>query len=318
MIIILLITVFVLSFFLIKSADQVVVAVHRLSKNSTSGAFVISALFLAIATSLPELFVAITSGISGVSSLSLGNVIGANIANLTLVVGLSIIIVGSVDIHQKFIKKEIYLAGVAAVLPFILAFIGGGLSRVDGLILIFAYGVYALSFFLKKQKESDFSYKLFRKIHHVEHIKSKEIARLLFGIIALLVSANLLVFIARLLADKIGIPVFLVGLILVSIGTTLPELAFSIDALKNKEPAMFLGNLLGSIIVNSTLILGIAVTLSPINNFIVNKYLVAALAFIFIYLVFWGFTRTKFRLDRREAIILFLIYIVFAILEFVS
>lgn len=315
---------FVLCFALIKSADQVVLAVHRLSKNSTSVAFIISALFLAIATSLPELFVGITSGLSGISSLSFGNVVGANIANITLVAGIAAFVAGGVNIHQKFVRNEILIAGIAGILPFILVFIDGELGRVDGLILIFAYLAYALSFFKERffhiaenLKEPDFFYKLFRKLNHVDVNKSKEIGRLFLGIIALLFSANILVSVAKSLAASIGIPIFLVGLIIVSIGTTLPELVFSMRSLKEGEPTMFLGNLLGSIIINSTLITGVAVMLSPIKNFIFNEYLVAFTAFVVVFFLFWLFTRSKFRLDKREALILLALYITFAAIEFI-
>ncbi len=315
---------FVLCFALIKSADQVVLAVHRLSKNSTSVAFIISALFLAIATSLPELFVGITSGLSGISSLSFGNVVGANIANISLVAGIAAFITGGVNIHQKFVQREILIAGVAGILPFILVFIDGNLNRVDGLILIFAYLAYALSFFKERflhiaenLREPDFFYKLFRRLNHIDVNRSKEIGRLFLGIMALLFSANILVSVAKTLAGSIGIPVFLVGLIIVSIGTTLPELVFSIRSLREGEPTMFLGNLLGSIIINSTLITGIAIVLSPIQNFIFSEYLVAFSAFIIVFFLFWLFTKSKFRLDKREALILLGLYIVFVVVEFI-
>jgi cation:H+ antiporter len=315
--------IFVLCLILIKSSDEVVLAVHRLSKNSTSVAFVISALFLAIATSLPEMFVAITAGLGEVSSLSLGNIMGANIANITLVAGVAALMVGSVDVHQKFVKKEILIAGIAGVLPFLLMFIDGKLGRVDGIILISAYLLYALSFFKERflhisqnLRESHFFYKLFRKIKHTDSHRGKEILRLILGIVGLLISSNMLVSMAKTLAVIVGIPVFLVGLIIVSIGTTLPELVFSVRSLRSGEPTMFLGNLLGSIIVNSTLLTGIAVILAPINSFLISEYIIAFTVFVIVFSLFWVFTKTGRRFERKEAAILLSIYIVFVVLLF--
>lgn len=313
-----------LSFVLIKSADQVIIAVHRLSKNSKSIAFLISAIFLAIATSLPELFVGINSGLDGLSSLSFGNIIGANIANITLVAGFATLIVGKVEIHQKFVNKEVFIAILAGVLPFVLVFIDGNLSRIDGIILICAYLLYVFSFFKERLahitedlRDENFFHKLFRGVSHIDGKKSKEVLRLILGVVFLLISSNMLVEVAEELSISIGISVFIVGLIILSIGTTLPELAFSINALKENEPTMFYGNLLGSIIVNSTLIIGIAATISPINNFILSKYTIALIVFTITYILFALFTLSKKRLDRWEGGVLVLIYLVFLVLEFI-
>lgn len=323
MILFLLGIIFILCLVLIKSSDEVVLAVHRLSKNSTAVSFTISAIFLAMATSLPEMFVSITSGISKTSSLSLGNVIGANIANITLVAGVATILIGSVDVHQKFVKKEVLIAGIFGILPFALLFIDGSLQKSDGLILILAYILYSLSFFKERfmhisqnLKESHFFYKTFRKIKHVDSKKAKEILRLIMGVLILLTSSNALVSVSKILATNIGIPIFIIGLFVVSIGTTLPELAFSIRSLRSGEPVMFLGNLLGSIIVNSTLITGIAIFLSPISGFMVGSYLTAFIVFLVVFILFWLFTRSKMIFERWEALILVFVYLIFAILEF--
>jgi len=315
---------FFLCFILIKSADQVVVAVHRLSTNSTSVAFLISALFLAIATSLPELFVGITSGLSNISSLSFGNVAGANIANITLVGGVAAFLAGKVKINPALVSREIMIAGIAGVLPFILIFIDNGLNRVDGLILILCYVAYSLSFFkdrfahiVSSLKEPGFFYKFFRKLNHIDADKSKETLRLIAGVIVLLFSSNILVSLAKNLAGEIGVPVFLIGLVILSVGTTLPELVFSIRSLKDGEATIFLGNLLGSIIINSTLIIGIAAFLSPIETFPVKDYLYAFVTFILIFSIFWMFLKSKLSLSRKEGFVLILIYITFVVLEFI-
>jgi cation:H+ antiporter len=320
---ILIILLLFLSFILIKAADQIVIAVHRLSKNSSSVAFIISALFLALATSLPELFVAITSGLDEVPSLSVGNVIGANIANLGLVVGLATFFAGKIVMHQRFVKKEITIAFIAGLLPLFLLIIDGELDRVDGLIMIIAYLAYALSFFRQKfaqiseeVKESHFNYKTFTILSYIDSKKSKEIARFFIGIILMLFASNYIVEIATQLAVSFNIPLFLVGLVLVSIGTTLPELAFSIRSIKDGQPTMFLGNILGSIITNSTLVIGVAVFLSPLTQVVVSKYLIAGGTFILTYGLFWYFIRSKLTLEKWEGFVLLLIYAIFVFIEF--
>jgi cation:H+ antiporter len=317
----LIISIYILALVLIKSADHVVLGLRHLTK-SGGGAFTISALLLALATSFPELFVGITSALEGSPSLSLGNVIGANIANISLVAGASALLVGKVNVHGEFLRRDVWVALGAGILPLILI-IDGSLSRVDGLALLAIYGAYASSFFKRRFLEigeeirrGSFVHKFFRTINHLDGNKTKEAARLFLGIAALLLSANLIVKIAERLAAMANLPVFLVGLILLSIGTTLPELGFSIRSLEDREPTMFFGNLLGSIIANSTLVIGLAAVISPIKVVAVQEYLVAAVAFLAIFLTFWFFIRSKLRLDRWEAGVLLLMYIVFVVVEF--
>ncbi|KKT67429.1 MAG: Na+/Ca+ antiporter, CaCA family [Candidatus Woesebacteria bacterium GW2011_GWC2_45_9] len=319
----LIVAIYVLSFVLIKSADQVVIALRHLTKSSgPKGAFIISALLLALATSFPELFVAITSALEGSPSLSLGNVLGANIANISLVVGAAGLLMGRVNVHGEFLKRDVWIALVAGVLPIVLVF-DGELSRVDGLILLSLYGAYASSFFKNRFleigneiREGTFINRFFRRVNNIDGNKTKEAARLFLGIAVLLVSANLIVNTAQTLAVAANIPVFLIGLILLSIGTTLPELGFSIKSLQNKEPTMFFGNLLGSIIANSTLVIGVAAAIYPIRVAAIEEYLIAAITFVVVFLLFWLFIRSKLKLERWEAGVLLTIYVVFVVVEF--
>lgn len=323
MLILLIFAIYILSFVLIKAADQVVLALRHLSKSADSGsAFILSALILALATSFPEIFVAITSSLEGAPILSLGNVLGANIANLSLVAGAAAFFAGRVNVHGEFLKRDVYIAFAAGLLPLLLVF-DGEITRVDGLILLAVYGAYASSFFKKRFieigneiREGTFVHRFFRRINHIDGTRTKEAARFFLGIIGLLISANLIVNVAQKLATLANVPVFLVGLILLSIGTTLPELGFSLQSLKDKEPTMFFGNLLGSIIANSTLIVGLAATISPIKVIAFNDYYIALASFVIVFLTFWFFIRSKLKLERWEAGALLLTYLIFVVVEF--
>ncbi len=315
--------IYILSFILIRAADHVVIALRHLTKSTGSkGTFILSALLLALATSFPELSVAVTSALEGTPSLSLGNILGANIANLSLVVGAAALLVGKVNVHGEFLKRDVWIALGAGILPIVLIF-DGELSRVDGLILLSLYGAYASSFFKDRFleigneiREGTFVHRFFRRINHIDGNKTKEAARLFLGIAVLLVSANLIVNTAQSLAALANVPVFLIGLILLSIGTTLPELGFSIKSLQDKEPTMFFGNLLGSIIANSTLIVGVAATISPIKVVAIDEYLIAAITYVIIFLLFWIFIRSKLKLERWEAGVLLAVYLAFVVIEF--
>src|SRR3990172_8990666 len=217
------ISIIFLSFVLIKSADLVIVAVRRLSRETSKKSFVISALILAIGTSFPELSVAINSALEKASNLTLG--------------------------------------AVAGILPLILI-IDRVLSRVDGLILLACYFAYALSFFRhrflqisQEQREEGFIYRFTRRFNNINAEKKREIGKLFVGIALLLFSADYIVKLSLSLAHAANIPIFFIGLVLLAVGTSLPEFAFSLRSIEDHEPAMFFGNLLGSTIANSTLII---------------------------------------------------------------
>lgn len=315
-------SILIFSFLLVKSADIVIVALRRISRKLGTGVFALSAVILAIGTSLPELFVGITAALEKSPNLSLGNVLGANIANISLVAGLSAFIVGRVNIRGQVVRKDLFFALLAGVLPLLLI-ADKRLSRVDGLILLATYGGYASSFFRQRfseiaqeNLEEGFVYRFLRRFAHAESVLAKDLGQLFVGIALLLFSADVIVRVGIFLATLAGVPLFIIGLVVLSIGTTLPEVAFSFRSLGDKEPSMFLGNLLGSIVANSTLILGVVSVICPINLVAGKEYSMAALAFIIIFITFWLFVRTKHRLERWESALLLIMYVVFLIAEF--
>ena len=312
------------SFVLIKSADHVVVALRRIARHSKVGLYAISAIILALGTSFPELSVSLTSALEGSSEISLGVILGSNIANIALIGSLACLISGRVLIHDgEYLHKDYWLAVGAGVLPVILAF-DRSLNRVDGLILLSVYAAYASSLFKirffeiaqREIKAEKFFHRFFREIEHVESLITKEYGRFFIALAVMLFSADALVKSGKNLAENLNIPVFLIALVVISIGTSFPELAFSLRSLKDHEPRMFFGNLLGSTIVNSTLIVGVATVINPVENIPLNKYYISGVFFLLVYLIFYKFIRSKFRFERKEALILILIYILFVVVEF--
>lgn len=291
------------------------VGLRRFARETHTGIFTMSAILLALATSFPELSVAITSGFSGTSGLSFGNVIGANIANLTLVTGGAAVIAGRVGVHGGLMRKEVWMAGIAGILPLLLLY-DGGLSRIDGVILVAFWVAYVLHFFhirfvqvTKDLVEEGFWHRFLHK-RDIGHIHGREALHLLGGFVLLLFSAHMVVKLGTVLAQDAGIPLFLVGVFVLALGTTLPEFAFSFKSLMSGQPTMFLANILGSIIVNSTLVVGIASLLSPIEVE-PNRALLLGAAFIVNFLLFYFFVRTKHSLERWEAGILLGVYMLF-------
>lgn len=318
-----LISLFVFSFLLIKASEWTILSLRRIARKSNVGVFAISAIILAVGTSLPELFVSITSAIESTPQIALGVVLGSNIANTALITGMVALLLGRINVHGEYLKRDVLIAMVAGLLPLGLM-ADGILGRVDGLILVFVYLAYVASFFKDKLNEivdennqESFFYKFLREINHIDFDKTKEFGKLFLSLALLLFSSEMIISASNSFAVSIGIPVFIISLVLLSIGTSLPELVFSLKSIKSGEPKIFFGNLLGSTIVNSTLIIGVASVIHPIKIDSFVNYTNAIITFFVIFLTFWMFIKTKHRLDRWEASILVLMYILFIVLEFV-
>jgi len=320
MVVVYLILIFIFCFLLIKATDIVLVNLKSLSAKSRAGVFALSGLIAALGTSFPELFVSFVSALEGNSNLALGTVIGSNIANLSLVIGGAALLGGSIGVKGNFLKTDIFWVFLIGAAPMLLLF-DKNLSRLDGIILLSLYVFYQLAVFREGKRqvsleEEGFIKRLIRKLNH--RTTRKELGWVIFGLAALLFSAEMLVEVATRLALSLKIPVLLVGLVLVAVGTSLPELAFSLAAIKKQQSEMVYGNLLGSVVANATLILGLAVLISPLQVQAFAQYLLATMGFVVVFGAFYFFTRTKQKLERWEGAFLVGFYLAFVLSEFVK
>jgi cation:H+ antiporter len=315
-----LVLIFLFCLLLIKATDILMINLKSLVSRTRIGAFAISGLIMALGTSLPELSVGITSALRGTSSLSLGNVIGANIANLSLVIGGAALLGGAVQVRGEFLRQDVFYAFLAGAAPMVLLF-DKQLSRLDGIILLALYGFYQAMVFSEQAKglavkeEDGFIQRLIRRLNH--RGTQRELGWIFLGLALLFFSADMIVHLAKLVAVALNIPILLVGLILISIGTCLPEFAFGIKAIKEKQPQMVFGNLLGSIVANANLILGLVVLISPLRIQAFAQYLVATMAFVVVFGAFYFFVRTKHQLERWEGAFLIGFYLAFVLGEFI-
>lgn len=313
------------SLLLLKSTGWVVSALKYFSRISGLGKFSLTGLVMALATSLPELSVAVVAAVEGKPNLVLGNVIGANIINLSLMVGSGAVIAGAIQAHGSFLNHDVFYAFLAGALPMFLL-IDGKLGRGDGLTLMAVYLVYQATILREEHRQlaarrnhdNNFSFihRIFRRLTNKN--TDAKIWWFMAGAAGIIISAEGIVRAASGLALSLNLPILVVGLFLVSFGTTLPELAFEIRALRAGESAMALGNLMGSIVANATLILGLSAVIRPIvlgNG--ASDYLNATIVYILAFSAFYLFVRTKRRLDRWEGGALVGLYIIFAVIELV-
>jgi cation:H+ antiporter len=314
--------IFGFSLLLIKATDIIVINLKGLSRKSKVGQFAITTFLLALATSLPELVVCLAAALENESNLALGNVVGSNIADLSLVIGGAALIGGAVMVRGVFLRRDVFYAFLAGAAPMVLLF-DKTLNRMDGLILLALYGFYNTWVLRERQKrlaearggdEESLAMRLLRQLGH--RGTQKEMAWLFLGVALLLFAAEMIVRLASKMAVVFNLPLLLIGLFLVAVGTSLPELAFSLKAIREHESAMVFGDLLGSVVANGTLIIGLVALISPLRIQAFDEYLLATIAFVAIFGIFYLFIRSKHRLERWEGAALLGVYLIFVLLEF--
>ena len=309
-----------LSVVLIKSAEVVVSSIRRIAAEVRVPSVLVSAIIIAVATSFPELFIGLASSFSDTSPLSLGNVIGANISNLSLVLGLAGVFGGTLYIRDtKFFNREWIFSFLLGFSPMLLLW-DRGLSRIDGVILLSLYAIYLFLLFHQKVRTSREQpldlHRFLRSINDHRGPFVHSLARFFAGLIVLLLAAHWLVGLSSDLAGVLGVPIFVVGLLIVSVGTTLPEVAFSYRSIRDGVPGLVVGNLLGTLAFNSTFILGVVAIVNPITILHRRSYLIALAAYLLTGFLFWVFARSKYRLSRWEAFLLLVLYVVFFVVQF--
>lgn len=271
--------------------------------------FLVAFILMAFSTSIPELFVGISSALAKNTALILGTVIGSNIADLTLVIGVAILLARGLKIESSIIKTDSLFMFLLALLPMGLMIIGNKISRFDGVIL--------LAFFLSNQWRMIRSKRYFTKILKDETKRWMVVlAAMLFllGIIFLYISSQFVVKYATLLSLELAIPPIIIGLFFVAIGTSLPELVFESSAAIAKKPGLALGDCIGSVIANSTLVLGVSALIYPITaNFIL--FLTSGLFMLLIILFFTTLVESTRKISWKWGLTLIMFYIFFIIVE---
>ncbi|MGB5911739.1 MAG: sodium:calcium antiporter [Promethearchaeia archaeon] len=265
-------------------------------------------IILSISTSLPELTVSVIASIGGEGGLSFGNVMGSNIANLTIILGLAIIFSRKrILIKEESQKELVQILFIASIIPlFIIQ--RGSLSPVLGIVLLILFGYFSFNLSRKKSPEvkSLIPVKLSQKV--------TTLVKFFITIVFIIIISNFTVSSSINIAYFLDLPPSLIGATIIGLGTSLPELSTTIQALKQNKVEMALGNILGSCITNITLILGVS---SVFNFYPVNITAAGGLIFFTLLstMLIWYVINTKKLINKRIAYFLLLIYAFFILQE---
>lgn len=309
--------IFLVSCFLLYfSGERVVRGLMRIARFLGWREFVVAFFIMALAASLPNLFIGITSALRQIPQLSFGDVAGNNIVALTIAVALAVLISKKeLPAESRTVQTTSIFTIIAAILPLVLI-LDGNLSRLDGILLICLFLFYCFWLFSKEER--------FTKIydtHKAPVFKGfkffiRDFGKVILGIFLLIVASQGIVISAQFFAQNFNIPILLIGIFITGFGSALPEVYFAVASSRKGENWMILGDLMGAVIVPSTLVLGIVALICPIRIINFSPFLIARF-FLIISAVFFLFAvRTQEKITKKEALILLLIYILFLLSMF--
>jgi cation:H+ antiporter len=295
---------------IIKSADFLVDGSSSMARRFRVSELVIGLTVVAFGTSTPELFVNIIASLKGNSEIAIGNILGSNIANILLILGVSSIIC-PLSVTKGTVWKEIPFSLLAAIVLGLMAndqLIDNNsisvLTRIDGLVLLCFFIIFLY-----------YSVSIAKEIEGIEtHVPSKEhglaksVLLVVSGLAGLCFGGDWIVEGAVSLAFKLGISQSVVGLTIVAIGTSLPELATSVVAAHKGKPDIAVGNVVGSNIFNIFFVLGVSAIIKPISFHSRSNIDIGVVILASLLLFTFMFTGQKRSIDRWEGVVFLMLY----------
>lgn len=293
---------------LVLGADWLVNGASSIAKKFHIPEIIIGLTIVSIGTSMPELFVSTTSALEGLSDMSIGNVVGSNLCNLLLILGLSTII-KPVKFQKETRLFEIPMCLIFTVIFIVLCNTGGTINKVEAvlLLLLFLLFITYTIFMAKKQssQEKQEEVKTQKKLLPI----LKDILWIVLGVIGLKIGGDLAVDNAVNIANYFGVSEKIIGLTILAVGTSLPELVTSVTAAIKGNSDIAIGNIIGSNIFNMLLIIGVAAFINPISyNFSYNMDLMVLVVATLI-LALFPVIPPKNEMSRANGIIYFLMYV---------
>lgn len=294
-------------FLLIKGADFVVKSATNIAKKFHLSEILIGIVIIGLGTSLPEIIVTIESSMKGNSDIILGNSIGSCICNILLVIGIASVC-KPLTIDNNMLKIHLPFSAISIILLTLICNLGSPINtvtRVEGIILLIFAIVYI-------------AYTIYEGKEQIENTETEEnigfiqiIIFLILGILGLKFGADLVVSGAINIAEIFGVSQSIIGITIVSLGTSLPEIVTCIIASINKESDLAIGNVIGSNIFNISLLPAIGSIIHPINyDFEFNKSIIFLL-FITMYLLVFDMFRNKRKITRYQGVVFVLMFFLY-------
>lgn len=306
---------------LVKGADFFVEGSSSVAKKLAVPSIIIGLTIVAMGTSLPETAVSVTAALTNNNELAISNVVGSNIFNLMFVIGVCSIL-ATIYVQRETVTRDIPFSIISALLLLALGILAIGdasgmtLGHLDGILFLILFAGYIglmIRSAMKARAEE-------REVEvndefDAEELKvmsyPKSILYIVGGAAAIAIGGDLTVNTASRIALDLGMSQTLVGLTIVSIGTSLPELVTSVVAARKNEIDMAVGNAVGSNVFNILMVLGIASAINPVS--LIRENIIDILILIAFSVVVWIFAATKKKISRKEGIAMVAMYLVYAV-----
>jgi len=287
-------------------SDRIIRYVLVISKALGLSEIAAGFILVSVITSLPELSVSIVASLAGEGGLSVGNVLGSNIANLTIILGLAVLMSRKeIMIKGQTQKELVQFLFISSIIPLFIVQ-RGSLGPVLGIVLLTLFAYFGVTVSRKTEVKIVEETPKQQKEENIANVGIK----FLVGVVLIIILSKIAVDSSIDIANFVGLPTSIIGATIIGFGTSLPELATTIQALKQGLVNMALGNLLGSCITNITLILGVSSLLSFSE---VNVIAVQSIMFYVLLssLTVWYLVGASERLTKKSAIFLCMIYVIF-------
>lgn len=305
--------------FLVKGADFFVEGSSSIAKKLKVPPIIIGLTIVAMGTSLPETAVSVTASLVQNNELAVSNVVGSNIFNLMFVIGVCSILT-SIMVQKATVVRDIPLSLGCALFLLVLGVSGLGdkagmtLGHADGVIFLIVFAGYIFTMVRSAMKARAAGQKVeIEGVEECDNMKElsygKSILFLIVGAAAIAFGGDLTVDTASRIAIELGMSQTLVGLTIVSIGTSLPELVTSVVAARKNEVDMAVGNAVGSNIFNILMVLGISSAISPVA--LIRENIIDIVLLMVFSVMVWIFAGTRKKIERKEGIIIVVVYLVY-------
>lgn len=297
---------------LIKGADFLVDGSSKIAKRFHIPEIIIGLTIVSIGTSMPELFVSITSAIDGYPDMAVGNVIGSNLCNLLLILGLSAII-RPIEFKKETRLIEIPMTLIITFILFVICNIDTDITRIEGIILVCLFILFIGYTIYMGKKGEQFEKKdtLVEVQTETKYSMLKSVCWILLGIAGLKIGGDLTVNHAVTIAQGLGISEKVISLTIIAIGTSLPELVTSVTATMKGDSDIAIGNILGSNIFNILLILGVSATIMPITYSTSYNNQIFVLIIGTVLLALFPFIGVKNKMTRSNGFTYLIIYAIY-------
>ena len=290
-------------FLVLRGAERMTDGAVALAQRMMIPQMVIGLTIVACGTSMPEFFVSLTSAIHGSADMAIGNVVGSNIFNTLLIVGVAAVVAPMI-IARSTVRKDIPVSFVASILLGVMC-LDGVISRIDAAIMFVCFLLF-MAYTIRSARKGEVEV---TEEEQKGYGTGKSVFLIVYGLALLIVGSNIFVDAATFVARTFGVSDAVIGLTIVACGTSMPELATSVVAAKNGQSALAIGNVLGSNVFNILMVLGLTGLISPLQiNGITNIDLI--LQFAAVALV-WLFSYTKFKVERWEGALLSLVFLTY-------